>query len=348
MDNDKNSRALTTASADAGAALARPGQEGSAVAALATEDNLLARIEQLAGAKARDRTLEFFTAHIRNPNTRAAYARAVVQFFSWMEERGLVEFSQLTPVHVAAWIESISRDGMSAPTIKQRLAAIRMLFDWLVSGGAVATNPASSVRGPRHSVRRGKTPVLDGAEAGKILAAIKIDTVAGLRDRALIGLMAYTFARISAALGMTVGDLFYERNRLWVRLNEKGGKRHEMPCHHTLEDYLTEYVERAGLKGKPNSPLFPSLSRERKLTDRPLGRIEALAMVKRRAEKAGIKTAVVNHTFRATGITAYLENGGKLERAKDMANHASTRTTQLYDRRRDRATLDDVELIRLE
>ena len=159
--------------------------------------------------------------------------------------------------------------------------------------------------------------------------------------------MTYSFARISAALGMKVSDLFHERKRLWVRLHKKGGKRHEMPCHHTLEEYLTDYLERSGLKNKPDSPLFPSLSRSQRLTERPLHRIEAWAMVKRRAKAAGLKTAVVNHTFRGTGITAYLENGGQLERAKHMANHASTKTTQLYDRRADRTTLDDVERIRL-
>jgi site-specific recombinase XerD len=83
-----------------------------------------------------------------------------------------------------------------------------------VTGGVISSNPASSVRGPKHSVRRGKTPVLDGKEAAKLLASIETDTVAGLRDRVLIGLMTYTFARIGAAVGMTVGDLFHERNRL--------------------------------------------------------------------------------------------------------------------------------------
>jgi site-specific recombinase XerD len=120
-----------------------------------------------------------------------------------------------------------------------------------------------------------------------------------------------------------------------------------MPCHHTLEEYLLDYLEKTGLKDQRARPLFPSLSPTRKLTERPLHRTEAWAMVKRRAVAAELKTAVVNHTFRATGITSYLENGGTLERARAMANHSSSRTTQLYDRRNDRATLDDVELIRL-
>ncbi len=300
-----------------------------------------------AGPDAVDRVIEFFTAQIRNRNTREAYGRACSQFFAWMHENGLNDCRLFKPVHVAGWVEAMLRENFEIPTVKQRLAAVRMLFDWLVTGGIIPSNPAASVRGPRYSALRGKTPVLDGFEAAKLIDSIPTHSLVGLRDRALIALMTYSFARISAAVGMQVSDVYVERRRLWVRLNEKGGKRHEMPCHHQLEEYLNEYLERSGLKNKPNSPLFPSLSKNDDLTDRPLHRIEAWAMVKRRAKSAGIKTEVMNHTFRGTGLTNYLENGGLLERAKSMANHASTKTTQLYDRRNDRTTLDDVERIRL-
>ena len=128
--------------------------------------------------------------------------------------------------------------------MKQRLAAIRHLFDWLVVGQIVPANPASSVRGPKHIVRKGKTPLLEPAEARALLDSIDTASPVGLRDRALIGLMVYSFARIGAALGMKVEDVYSERRRLWVRLHEKGGKRHEMPCHHNLETYLTAYIER--------------------------------------------------------------------------------------------------------
>jgi site-specific recombinase XerD len=174
------------------------------------------------------------------------------------------------------------------------------------------------------------------------------DNIVGLRDRALIALMIYTFARIGAALDMRVEDAFRERNRLMVRLREKGGKRHEMPCHHQLEDYLTAYVEAAGIANDKDGPHFRTINRKTKqLSGRPLAQPDAWRMANRRAAAAGISTAVCKHTFRGTGITAYLENGGMLERARDMANHASTRTTQLYDKRNDRATLEDVERIRL-
>jgi integrase/recombinase XerC len=220
------------------------------------------------------------------------------------------------------------------------------LFDWLVTGQVIPVNPASSVRGPSHSVKRGKTPVLDPSEARALLDSIDLTTPVGLRDRALIGLMVYSFARIGAALAMKVEDVYVQNRRLWVRLHEKGGKRHEMPCHHNLDTYLHAYIDGCGLAGDPKGLLFRTIGRGTDaLTTTPLPQANAYAMIRRRAAAADIETKIGNHTFRATGITAYLKNGGTLERAANMANHASTRTTQLYDRRRDDVSLDEVERI---
>ena len=215
-------------------------------------------------------------------------------------------------VHVAAYIEQLGRER-SAPTVKQRLAAIRHLFDWLVTGQVMPVNPASSVRGPSHSVKRGKTPVLDPAEARQLIDAIDTTTVIGLRDRALIGLMVYSFARIGAAIGMRVEDAYTQNRRLWVRLHEKGGKQHAMPCHHNLETYLHAYIDGAGLASDPKALLFQTYSRSTgQLTGNPLPQANAYAMIQRRAKAAEITTKIGNHTFRATGVTAYLKNGGTL------------------------------------
>jgi integrase len=212
----------------------------------------------------------------------------------------------------------------------------------------VPVNPAVSVRGPSHVVRQGKTPVLEADEARALLDSIDVSRPIGLRDRALIALMVFSFARIGAALGMKVEDLFTQNRRLWVRLREKGGKAHAMPCHHSLEEYLHAYIDGAGLAGDPKGPLFRTIGRGTgKFTRTPLPQDGAYTMIRRRAEAAGIATKIGNHTFRATGITAYLKNGGTLEKAAAMANHASTRTTQLYDRRRDEISLDEVERIRV-
>ena len=297
------------------------------------------------GARASYRFFEFFTANIRNPHTRRAYARAAVEFFDWLEARGVTHITAVESVHVAAYIEQLQK-ARSAPTAKLRLAALRHLFDWLVIGQIMPVNPAAAVRGPRHIVRRGKTPVLDPAEARQLIDAIDATTIIGLRDRALIGMMVYSFARIGAAIGMRVEDVYSQNRRLWVRLHEKGGKQHAMPCHHNLEAYLHEYIDGAGLATEPKALLFQTYSRATgQLTGNPLPQANAYAMIQRRAKSGGVTTRVGNHTFRATGVTAYLKNGGTLERAAQMANHASTRTTQLYDRRAEEVTLDEVERV---
>jgi site-specific recombinase XerD len=288
--------------------------------------------------------IDFFTAQIRNRNTRAAYAVAVRSFCAWCDAKGLT-MGTLRTHHVAAYVEFLGR-SYSPPSVKQHLAAIRMLFDWFVVRQVVEINPAAAVRGPRHVVKKGKTPVLEADEARALLDSIDVSTHAGLRDRALIALMVYSFARIGAALGMAVEDVYTQNRRLWVRLREKGGKRHAMPCHHNLDEYLVAYLDGAGLRDDPKGPLFRTIGRGTgKLTRTVLPQANAYAMIRRRAAAAGIETKLGNHSFRATGITAYLKNGGTLEKAAAMANHASTRTTQLYDRRRDEVSLDEVERI---
>jgi len=300
-----------------------------------------------AGERAQVRFLEFFAANIRNSNTRRAYARAAADFLKWCEAHGIASILDVQHLHVGAYIERLSLTR-SAPTAKLHLSAIRNLFDWLVLGQVVVLNPAASVRGPAHSVKRGKTPILAADEARALLDAIDLSTPAGLRDRALIGLMIFSFARIGAALSMKVEDVYVQNRRLWVRLHEKGGKIHEMPCHPTLEGYLVAYLDGCGLRVEPRGPLFRTVARgAAHLTRTPLPQANAYAMVCRRAKAAGILTRIGNHTFRATGITAYLRNGGRLETAAAMANHSSTRTTQLYDRRNDHVTLDEIERVRV-
>src|SRR3954463_7745891 len=213
-----------------------------------------------AGDRAGMRFLEFFAAAIRNPHTRRAYGRAVAEFLAWCQRHGVPSLTAVQPLHVATWIEAQTRTH-AAPSVKQRLAAIRHLFDWLVTGQVVPVNPAASVRGPAHIVRHGKTPVLDPAEARQLLDSIDVTTPAGLRDRALIALMVYSFARVGAALGMKVEDVFTQNRRLWVRLREKGGKAHAMPCHHNLETYLHAYLDGAGLPADPKGPLFRTIGR---------------------------------------------------------------------------------------
>lgn len=285
---------------------------------------------------------EFFTVNIRNQNTRKAYFGAVSTFSAWCEKHKLV-LAGIQPMHVAAYIEQLGKER-SKPTVKLHLAAVRMLFDWLVIGQVVPLNPAHSVRGPKHVVKKGKTSVLSAEEMGLLLKSIDTTKLIGLRDRALIATMGYTFARVGATVGLMVGDYYIQGRRSWLRLHEKGGKVSEIPCHHSLETFIDEWLAVSGLAGEAAAPLFPSFEKKR-LARSHLAQANVHLIVQRRAKEAGIETKISCHSFRATGITTYLQNGGKLEVAQAMAGHESARTTGLYDRRDDAIALDEVERV---
>ncbi len=297
------------------------------------------------GHKAERRFLDFYAAAIRNTNTRRAYGRAAADFCAFVEAGGVSDLRGVQTLHVAAWVEHLGR-AHAVPTVKLRLSAVRQLFDWLVIGQIVPVNPAAPVRGPKHVVKRGKTPVLTSEEARSLLESIKVDSLVGLRDRAFIGLMVYSFARVGAAVEMQVRDFYPIGRRWWVRLHEKGGKRHELPAHHKLEAWLHDYVGAAGIGDMEASPLFrAAIGRTGRLSDRPLLARNALDLVQRRAKDVGLGSAITNHSFRATGITAYLANGGALEMAQTIAAHENPRTTKLYDRTSDAVTLGEIERI---
>jgi integrase/recombinase XerD len=263
----------------------------------------------------------------------------------WCEDRGITRIEDVQPVHVAGYVEELGK-MRSAPTVKQHLACIRMLFDWMVTGQVIATNPAHAVRGPRHSVIKGAITVMSSQEATAFLSSIDVSHVVGLRDRAIIAVMVYAFARVSAVVGLKVEDYFPLKKRWWLRLHEKGGKVNEMGCHHKLEQFLDEYMTAAGIVDDKKGPLFrAAIGRTGKLSDRPLSRVDAWYMVRRRAKDAGVETAIGNHSFRAIGLTDYLENGGDINIAKRMAGHANIKTTELYDRRSDDVSFSEIERV---
>lgn len=297
---------------------------------------------------------QFFEAEVRNPNTRRAYQLGAKDFFVYLSACPEVDtLAAVTALHVAGWLDDMTVRQLSAPTIKQRLAGLRMMFRALVREQILRHNPVAVVKGPAHSVTKGKTPVLTGEETLQLLEAIDTKSLIGLRDRAMIAAMAYSFARIGAITALEVRHVFRQQRRLWLRLSEKGGKSHDVPCHHHLETYLSEWLDAAGHGGRPAAPLFQTFATtgrrvdgERFLSGKPMSQAMAWEMLQQRAKAAGIDTHICNHTFRATGITAYLTHGGTIERAAIIAGHRSTRTTQLYDRRSDDVTLDEIEKIR--
>ena len=296
-----------------------------------------------AGPSAERRLLEFFTAEISNPNTRTAYASAAARFFQWCAHRNLA-LGEITPFAVATYIEEM-QDRYSLPTVKQHLSALRALLDYLVVGQVLPSNPAAPVRGPKHVVKQGKTPVLSASEARALLDSINLEKPSGLRDRALLATMVYSFARVGAVVSMNVEDYYQQGKRWWLRLHEKGGKFHQVPAHHNAEEYLDAYLEAAGIGDEKGTPLWRSITTEGTFSLNRMNRVDVFRMIKRRVRQAELGVAANCHTFRATGITAYLLNGGSVENAQAIAAHESPRTTKLYDRTADEISLDEIERI---
>jgi integrase/recombinase XerD len=297
-----------------------------------------------AGKLAEKAFWEYFVATIRNKNTRMAYARQVAKFFDWCTKAELT-LELIEPHHVAYYLEIFPG---SPPSCKQALAAIRKLFDWLVIRQIMPVNPAHPVKGPTYIVKKGKTPVLSAEELKDLFEAIDTSHVVGLRDRALIATMFYSFGRVSAVINMKVEDFFPKGKRYWFGLHEKGGKYHEVPAHHLAEEYLDEYLAASGISEDPKSPLWRTTrGRSRELTEKALHRVNVWQMIQRRAKAAGILTRINCHTFRASGITIYRKKDGRLEHAQQIANHSSPKTTKLYDHSDDDITLEEIERISL-
>ena len=284
---------------------------------------------------------EFIDTALSNPNTRTAYGRAIAQFLTWCSETGPRRLDQIEPGVIARYLQQA--EGSEA-TLKQHLAAIRALFNVLAAGGCVSGNPASPVRAPRAGGGRGRTPILTPTQTRSFIDSIDTSTSIGLRDRAIIGVMVYGFARVGAVVAMRREDYFTDGAQRWFRLPRWNAKHHEIPVHHTAEAYMENYLDGARIE-EAWSPLFRTVDRHGELTDTPLTRTDVLRMVKRRARAEGFRRRVSCHTFRASGISAYLENGGTLEHAQAIAGHWSTRATLLYARARNPIPIGEVERI---
>jgi site-specific recombinase XerD len=298
-----------------------------------------------AGAEAAQRTLEFFTARIPNAHTREAYGRAVLRFCAWCDKHGVPLASITSPV-VAAYLQTLLQ-SLSVASAKLHLSALRHWLDWLTERGVLSVNPAAAVRGPRLVVHEGKTPVLERDEARALFESIDGDDLVSLRDRALIAIMLFGFVRVGAVVKMRVRD-FDDAREAWLVLHEKGGKDRRIPAHHLVRGYVRAYVEAAEFAPRSKAPLFQSAPRHGGvLSGKAMQRGDVLTMVKRRCATAGLPSTICNHSFRATGITIHQENGGRIEDAAQLAGHASTRTTQLYNRKARKLARAEVERVQL-
>jgi integrase/recombinase XerD len=320
---------------------ASPAESSSPLAPRNWQVEGLPEIIRRAGPAAQRQTLEFFAAKTRNPNTRQAYVTAVMRFMHWCEDRNL-ELIDITAITVTAYVEEMQRE-YAPPTVKQHLAAIRTLFDYLVMGHVLAMNPASDVRRQKPIVNNRRTPVLQPVEARWLLESIDVTDLTGLRDRALLAVMMYGCARVSAVVSMDVRDYYQRSGQWWLQLHEKGGRRHELPVHRQAKKYLNAYIAAAGLKNRADSPLWRTMTKDHVFSERRMSRVDVFRMVKRRARGAKLGDDANCHTLRATGISTYLLNGGTLERAQAIAAHESPEATRVYAPLR--ITISDIDKI---
>ena len=297
----------------------------------------------VAGPAARFGWDEFFYGQLRNPHTRRAYWRAANRFLCWCEARGLV-LHAIAPAHVGQYLDGLP-DAISSK--KLYLAAIRHLFDILVTRHAVVLNPAASVRGERYQVIEGKTPEITIEQARRLLSCIDVTNVVGIRDRAIIATLIYTAARIGAIAGLRRADFFDAGDQYCLRFLDKGGKSREIPVRHDLRGFLFDYLDAASLRTAPvDSPMFRSVVRRTRvlaangMTAGDLGR-----MIRRRMRDADLPRRLSAHSFRVTTVTDLLTQGVPLEDVQQLAGHADPRTTRLYDRRQRRITRNIVERI---
>jgi len=296
-----------------------------------------------AGANAVFAAEEFFKATINNAHTKRAYGRSVARFLAWCEEKG-VELHQITPGLAGEYVGQLPG---SPPTKNQALAALRHFFDGLVMRHAVALNAFASVSGVKHSVAEGATPEISIEQARKLLHSIDVAHVVGLRDRAVLGVLAYTGARVGAIARLRLGDLRNLGEQRSLRFREKGGKVREIPVRSDLDAWLREYLDVAGVAGQDGRmPLFRAADgKRRQLMEGGYAAHSIRQMLKRRLEDAGLPHLFSPHSFRVTVVTDLLNQNVPLEDVQYLAGHSSPRTTQIYDRRRRRVTRNIVERI---
>ena len=285
---------------------------------------------------------EFFKATLNNEHTRRAYGRIAGRFLTWCDNR-VLELRQVTPGLAGEYISQLPG---SAPTRNQALAALRHFFDALVQRHAVVLNPFASVRGTKYSVTEGRTAELAIEQARKLFKSIDISHVVGLRHRAVLGVLAYTGARIGAVAKLRLADYRNLGDHRVLRFREKGGKDREIPVRHDLAAWLNQYIAAAGIAEEPKAPLFRAADGKRKALTTSAYRAHSMRqMMKRRLYDAGLQELFSPHSFRVTVVTDLLNQNVPLEDVQYLAGHASPTTTRVYDRRRRRVTRNIVERI---
>ena len=296
-----------------------------------------------AGPAARFAAEEFFTAHLRNPHTRLSYTRWIRAFLDWCEPHE-PELARITPALAAQFIDQLAP---AAGNQRVALAALRRFFDVLVTRHVVLLNPFQSVRGVRQTTPSTKTPEITPEQARQLLASLDCQRLAGVRDRALFGTLAYTGARVGAVSALRLQDLRDHGGYRTFWFREKRGRERDIPVRHDLDEWIAAYLAAAGVDGDPkDAPLFRPLTRSRAAFSlRVLQPWTIRRILKRRLKAARLPRIISPHSFRAMVVTDLLAQGVAIERVQFLVGHARSETTQLYDHRARKVTRNIVERI---
>ena len=297
-----------------------------------------------AGAAACGAADEFFAVRIRNAHTRRAYDRCVREFLAWCEA-GELTLEQVSPVDAGRYIDGLRE---SAAVQRQALAALRQFFDALVTRHAVSLNPFLNVRAPRPETHRGKKPEVTVEQASQLLASIDTTRSIGLRDRAVLGTLTYTGARVGAVAQLRLQDRRDYGPYRAFRFREKRGKEREIPVRIDLDGWLTEYIEVAGIRDDPKeAPLFRRVDYHTPtwLGEGGIGPWTIRNILKRRLKDAGLPTIFTPHSFRVLVVSALLDQGVPVDDVQYLAGHSRPWTTQAYDRSVRRVSRNIVERI---
>ena len=311
-------------------------EQASATSAMPT-------LVRLAGDAAQFAYEEFVFGRIRNRYTRRNYQHAIDRFLQWSHQCGL-ELHRIAPKDVGQYLDELD---YALTTKKLHLSALRHFFDELVTRHVVILNPAATVRSERYEVVEGKTPEITAIQVRQLFESGDTSHVVGLRDRAIIGVLVYTAARVGAVAQLKQDHLYMSGDQYCLRFTDKGGKSREIPVRHDLQGLLFDYLDAAGLRGTSGvSPLFmTSNGRTRQLTAHAMTAGDMCRMVKRRMRDAGLPSRLSPHSFRVATVTNLLEQNVSLEDVQRLAGHADPRTTRLYDRRQRKVTRNIVERI---
>jgi integrase len=306
--------------------------------------DLVADTSESTRAKTAETFLELLGARVRNPNTRSAYRVAWRSFLAFCSARQL-ELGRVKAYHVGSWLD---QHPGSRSTQRQHLAAVRLLFDSLMMRGVVEYNPAARARPPRLVRDSSHTPVFEEAEIVAFLDSISLNSLKDIRDKAIFSVLLYSWCRVSALINLSVADYYERGGERWLRFQEKRGKDHEVPVHSKAKEAVDLWLKRSYLGSNQSAPLFPSFGKNRETIElRRLDRRSVLKLVEKRARTSGILKRVCCHSFRATGVTEYMNSGGTIEIAQRIAGHTSPSTTRIYDRSGDQLTLQEIERVQI-